>query len=549
MRTPAAGLAWCFGLRHRTGLSLIAVYLLSLPVLVHLPKTHMQPAVQFSLWAPLGFCLLGLMGIFAGADMDLVGTRSGFPNHLFTLPVSNRTLVFWPAALGTLGVGGFWLLFAAVVIVRDHGSGLLWWPACLLAAVTAALQALGWYPSPLPMLRGILIVVCLSVLSLAGALEWANGVTAEVLGCQFLAVIPISGLIAARGVALARSGEYREKAWIIGSAVRDSKAEQALPQRPFSSSFQAQVWQEWRRNGSHLSIFVGVMCVQLTVPLALNPNDVWVPLGISHIEIQRFAELWLLAIPMTALLGSLMGGGVRTIDTLRPDMTLQPFLATRPMSSLSLVGTKAAAAALSIAMSWVVLFVCAAAWLLLPARLGARNGTTGNLLFSNLSAHDAMVLLTVSLGLIILSWSGYVSSLWVTLSGRPWLMNAYPMGMSLVIFGGMAWLVVHLPGHPDLQASLLRLLPKAALLACVLKSLGAVAVITALVRKRLIRQRELAGAALVWLLAAAALFCLLLCQAPPALVSPGRIAVATFLALPLVRLGLAPLALFANRHR
>ena len=357
MRSPAFGLGWMIWRRHHFGLTLFAAYLLTLIIAVHLTSAGLSPSTINALTMPFGGGMLYLLSIFANSDTDLSSTRSGYSYSLFTLPVRTRALIFWPMVYGIATVMTVWIAFAGLVLARIGTGTMLWWPATLLAALAASLQALTWYPIPLPHLRGILAFVLLAALSGLGAWGWANGIAAGRISIIYLAIIPIAAVVATRGVSLARSGESRERAWL------PEREQAGSLQNSFASPAQAQIWLEWQRNGILLPLLTLLICLLFAIPLIRGSRDMGplFPQGISSITGSIAERLWLGCLFLTPLTAMAIGCCPSKAATYRPDLTLQPFLATRPISSLDLVLAKLRMAAMSTLSAWAILLLFLAA--------------------------------------------------------------------------------------------------------------------------------------------------------------------------------------------
>lgn len=552
MHTPAVWMAWSLWRRHRLGLSAFLAYLVAVVVYLRLPSVPSSPVVLMAVCGPLGCGLLYFMGLFASPDADLITAGSTYPGHLFTAPVRTRTLVIWPMVYGTVSVALVWLFFASLVLASTGGSALIWWPAALLAALCTSLQALAWYPLPLPFLRGFLTALVLPGLAGLGGFAWLRGVGAWPLGIAYLALIPLCGLIATRGVTRARAGEARERSWWPATRAHTADAEEptdAVGHRPFASPLRAQLWMECKRNGPILPLYAALLAVLLAIPALLPDSGPWKAIGIGAIEVHTNKLVWLLSLPLTALLAGMAGCCPRKADLFRPDLSLQPFPVTRPLSCLDLVAAKAVMAALSALTAWGILLICLCGWLLLPARDGILQGTIGGLLAHNLPPQAGWGLAALLAAGILVTCSSQVSILWIELLGRQWLVNLYALGIPLLMAATILWSVTNLPEHPELPGQALRLLPHVTVGLAGVKLLVLGGAFTALKKRRLASARTLATVAGVWLLAAGIVFALLLRYAPPGQTSPLSLLAGAVLFLPLARLSLAPLALQVNRHR
>jgi hypothetical protein len=69
----------------------------------------------------------------------------------------------------------------------------------------------------------------------------------------------------------------------------------------------------------------------------------------------------------------------------------------------------------------------------------------------------AVILLAVALP-VLLTWKGLVESLWIGLTGRPWLTNTIAFGFA-ILFGGGTLFGVWVSLHPEWQPFLWSLVP------------------------------------------------------------------------------------------
>ena len=141
-----------------------------------------------------------------------------------------------------------------------------------------------------------------------------------------------------------------------------------------------------------------------------------------------------------------------------------------------------------------------------------------------------------------------IVNLYLGLTGRRWVLaiGTFAMGLAivaLVLLG--CWVAMHPEYHGDLLAAA----PWALGLAAAIKVLLGAWLARIVIRRKLIQawlvQRLLAA----WLLTAAGLAGLLCWLVPDGLAPWHLVAACVVLALPLVRISLAPLALAWNRHR
>jgi hypothetical protein len=593
LRSPALGLAWQLWERHRLGISLLGAYLLALITVANfVPAAYFSKISVFMCAMLFGFGLLYLMGVFTYPDADVAATVSGYPPYLLTLPVRTRDLVLWPMLYGIITVAAGWIVLAQWVILPRGGMVWVWWPAAMLAAILACLQAIFWSPVGLPYMRLVLSLAIIPLLMTIGFTAGQNGTAPAALTAFFLCILPVAYAIAYNGVARARRGDSPEYAWFPERAPRHEALEQSAAQtaishasKPFASGAIAQLWVEWKRNGIIFPLVTIGVCLLYTVPVfmvketaPLSPRAEWAqsfaagrngPLpnpGLGGVELNVWVKTYLLSfLMMTVFFGSIIGGGLRKGDTRKKDLSLHLFLATRPMTDLEMVWIKLKAAALSSLAAWGVMTLFIILWLMAPGKEGGRTGPFLLLLWEFATPEGLILLALCLFGLFAWTWRNQVVSLFVDLSGRSWLVIGYPIFMFVVmtmaVINGTKFVSedAHSPHPHNWQAIALC----AGVILIALKCVLAVWTVQKLRHDQLIKTEVLAKLIGAWLLTAIAVFGLLILfrtQVPgytaffglpdisPAL-ETRNLAFFAILFVPFNRLALAPLSLAWNRHR
>jgi hypothetical protein len=153
------------------------------------------------------------------------------------------------------------------------------------------------------------------------------------------------------------------------------------------------------------------------------------------------------------------------------------------------------------------------------------------------------------LALVTTTWKRLVTSLYIGLSGRPWLVRTH-IGVTLVL------LVVAIPlaqwiGRNTLEIviRIFDVVPQVAAVLVAVKIAAAGWIATRLDRARLIEPRVLVTAATLWLTAVLSLYAVLGWMADTPHIPRHGVLLVAILAIPLTRLSAAPLALASNRHR
>src|SRR5262249_43546791 len=156
-----------------------------------------------------------------------------------------------------------WLLCGGCVL-RPCGFGVpLLWPAALLAAGMAWIQALVWSPFPLPWLRLAALGVLLAGLVAAPALLVELDVGEARLRAGRAALVPRGYAAGLAGVGRARHGAGLDEP----SRAEPVAGGQAAAIHLFSSPLWAQLWLEWRQNRWGI-LFLACMGLVCGVPVA-----------------------------------------------------------------------------------------------------------------------------------------------------------------------------------------------------------------------------------------------------------------------------------------
>jgi hypothetical protein len=433
-------------------------------------------------------------------------------------------------AAGAAAVALFWLALAGLVLRPAGFDAPLLWPAVFLAALLAWVQAITWTPFPLPLLRILTAVPVLG--GLAGGALYAHscGTPPELLLAASAALLPAGWAAAVVGVARARRGDAPAWGW---PALRRRTAA-AAPRRPFASAAAALLWLE----GGRAAFFPFTVALLSLAQAAL--------VGFGAGEGPAVLVGFLIYPPLFAVAAGLSLGNAHPWS-LRA-YAVPPFVAVRPVTSARVVAAKLKAAALATLAAWAVAVAGMAVVLPfspaagLPAEWARRLVETQGL-------KGGVLLALIVLGLPALTWKLVVDQLWVALAGRRWLVVGYGASLPAAVTG-LALMGAAVVQYHETHGALLAAAPWAAGLALLLKLGAGVLVGRALVRRGLVAAATVRRFAAGWVAAAVVLFGLGWWLTPAEVVAPftGACA-AVFLVLPLVRLGLAPLALDWNRCR
>jgi hypothetical protein len=542
MRSPAArAFAWEFGQQHRWGMQLIAIYVLFMVITgmlgIDWALTSDASVERFigTIVLPLTSAVLYLLAVFSfGLSGDLAARQSMYPRRLLTLPVTTAALAFWPMFFG-----------AVAMLVLAQAARLASWPSdaeppywLLLFAplLLAWTQVVTWLSYPVPGLRVVAAVVKLISIDMIAIVAIELKPRESVMAALLAPLLLLAWVVAYAAVARARRGDVPD--W------RDTFAPLAslaglLPRREqFASPLSAQTWCEWRQHGWSLPIGVALVLPFALGLLFLDPTA------------PAFVTISLAVVALTPpIMASFVASTVRRASPRGDDFGLAPFLATRPLTSAALIAAKLRVSILSTLITW--LLVIAAVPLALsmsdtwPVVIERARDLRD---FIGLPRAMAVTVLAV-VALVATTWKRLVTSLYIGLSGRPWLIRTH-IGVTLVL------LVAAIPfiqwiGR-DSRSIVVRILdavPVAAAILVALKMFAAARIVIRLDRSRLIEPRTLLATAAAWLAAVLALYAVFAWIAETPIIPRYALLLLAILAVPLTRLSAAPLALASNRHR
>ena len=557
MRAQAFGLTWYLWRRHHWGfsivfacglvLSLIAQTIpsseasLSNPSMIVFVSSHDLVSHLLIAFSQLLFLGLLVMAIFAHSEANVLSTSSGYPTHLWILPVQTWKLVAWPMLLGTTLVALFWVAIIEFVF-RPRGISAPIWTAAMFASLLTCLQAAFWSSLPVRYLRPILYLVIWPATIAAGVLMEMWKVPEWKIAVAFLSVIPFAYFAAFTGLSRARRGSQEPWQWpALGFANRFSQT-----QKRFASVAQAQFWFERHRDGVLLPLCVFGALTLISLPFFWVRETARLEFSLSNATIGNIeGNVWLLPCQISLILpllfGAIFGCGFRGAGGRQEDTSNNSFLATRPITFSQLAVAKIKTGALSSLAAWSILLFFVSIWLLLPGRDGDLTGPIGILLLNHLTPGVSReLLLNLALG-VLWTWEMQAQgSLIRSMRGRWISLTVAGLYLLVIVFA------ILLFGHPGWYPVLLRILPPFAILAAGLKLLSVGFLSIALYRRKLAHLKNITAGVLIWISLAFCLF-LLLCRMLPTSSAP-NIAAAAVLLLPIVRFIAMPLALERSRH-
>jgi hypothetical protein len=544
MRSPAAAIAWEFRRRHRWGLMALCAYLLALApikLLILGPGQRVEvDDLSFAMvvMVPLTGTFMYFLAVFSfGLSGDLAARQSMYPARMFTMPLTSAALAGWPMLYGSVAMALLWLATRLLAVWPSDVDIPVIWPALLAASLLAWTQALTWMPYPLPGLRVVATVLWLAAIDSVVMLELHYKASEPVMLAILAPHVPLAYFAARFAVARARRGDVPN--WREIFARRGETAD-ALPRRRdhFPSAARAQMWFEWRRVGRSLPAMVGILLpFELALLFIFRETPVLVFETLVGV---------LLTPPFMAAFAA------ATVSKSNPHGSdsygVTPFMATRPLTSASLIAARLKATIGSTLAAWLLVLVAIPLALKLSHTFPLVIAWTGHLVEAAGTPRAVAIVLLGFSALMASTWKQLVQSLYIGLSGREWVVKASVfLALSfLAVIGPLALWIIR---NRAVIAALWNAFPSIlAVLVCV--KLSAAAWIAIRLRdRRLLSDRALIIGAACWDVIVFALFGLLAWILPALLIRRSLLALVAILGIPLVRLSAAPLALAWNRHR
>jgi hypothetical protein len=420
MRSPIAALTWEIFRRNRRTIWVIAAIILSAWVFNLCFASEFRSTVSQNRQLLTINCLLMVasvllvFSVFNYTEFNPQKEWTGFPYRLFALPVTALTLIAVPMLLGVAGVELVYLIWLKLIFTQNELLKPEWF-ACLLGSCMIFYQTILWTLAGFRVLRIIVLgligtsfvgVGFLPFFAQYGSSPWfsENFLIGLLSG---LAVLAFAGAWVC--IVRQRYGGGQRRNWVIHLIERITDA---LPARTkgFGSPAAAQLWYEWRRAGVLLPACIGALLFLVIAPLSWlvrnQPGSaVWI-------------LIWTLAMPI--VLAFPMGKGFSKADFWSRDLGFPPFVAIRPLPTGEMVVIKMKVAALSAAISWLLVLVFLSIWLplwadlapLMMIRIGFWMGYG-----HSMWAEYAISALYVAASALV-TWKLLVGGLWVGLSGN-----------------------------------------------------------------------------------------------------------------------------------
>lgn len=416
MNSPPFAVAWHIWTQHRSGFKISAVSLL-LMVLLWPPilRAFDSPAVFVLASIPVVLVAAYLTNslLFADEPGDL---SSGYPRRMFTLPVSTRTLAFWPMLFTIVAVVGLWLIIAVLIYQRGGYRPPLILPALAFAVVIAWCQAVSWVAFKSPVVHAESIIIGLYIL--LGTPAWL--LTSERLSSNAVILLGFAELamicpLAFLGLVRARRGDH------LSLGLQDlsdafGAATDRLTRQPehFRSAAQAQLWYEdrchaWILKGMSYSLLFTVYGFAMTSPS--RPGN-------------KFTFL----VNLCSLLGTpifmlnMFGSNLGRMQPVRPGWIQKrnpmTFLATRPILTGDFITAVYRLAARCVLHVLLLSLALTTSWVFLKGYAADMAWLVG-LFFSAYPGWKGGVILVLSIALVpVMSWKLLTDNLVLAVTGR-----------------------------------------------------------------------------------------------------------------------------------
>ncbi len=354
-----------------------------------------------------------LMGAFNYTEFSPAREWSGFPYRLFVLPVRTWQLVTLPMLLGVVSVELLYLAWIKLVWTRETIPMPEWLAAVLGASLIFYLTVI-WSLAGFRITRIVLLGLggCGSI-GIAFLPAFNQISPSPWLEEKHLLPVLVAAAIIAYAAALTAVTRQR-----CGGGLRRNQFKllfdrlaDVLPRRRanFSSPAAAHFWFALRRAGLLLPACAALVLVAIIAPYS------W----IYHRDPKATEDILIRILAVPLVLSFAIGKGFVKPEFWSMNLALPPFLAIRPLSSGDFVISKLKVAALSVALTWLIVLGFITLWLSLWANLTHLNEDFDmfrRFLFS--ISWPAVVALSVA-ALMILSWRCLVSGLWAGLAGKP----------------------------------------------------------------------------------------------------------------------------------
>jgi len=339
--------------------------------------------------------------------------------------------------------------------------------------------------------------------------------------------VPLAFLTARAAVSRARRGDVPDWRFAQFRGIGDFLQRR---QEHFSSPARAQAWFEWRCYGRSLPAMVAIL-----LPFELALLFLFSDTPVIIFETLAFVLL------TPSFMAAFVAATVSTSG-------LTPFIATRPVTSASLIAAKLKTALRSTLAAWVLVFAEIPIAIRLSGTSAVVLGWVRDLIKAFGAPRAITMLFLLALMLMASTWKQLVQSLYIGLTGREWAVKA-SVFVALFVLAVMLPLAHWTLTNRKVMAVLWTSFPWIAAVLVSIKLSATVWIVARLHDGRLLSDRTLVLGAICWDLAVLALYGLLAWLLPALLFHHYFLALVAMLTVPLARLAAAPLALVWNRHR
>jgi hypothetical protein len=550
VRSVKAAIAFEFHRRHRLGVYAVAFYLVALAaikayIVSRGIAVHFEDPEQFAIVVvvPMTILFVYSLAVFThGFAGDVAGRQSVYPARMFTLPATNSELAGWPMLYGCVTLVVLWYATRVFVIWPPNIAIPYIWPGVLAAVLMSWAQALVWMPYGFTGARIIAAVVWLTAIDsvvMYGVYfhppEW-------LVTLLLVPLLPLAFLTARYAVARARQGVI--PAWSLWPRTESAENRTAAASSAvsggrgrFRSAAAAHAWFEFRESGLTLPAIVALLLPFELLMLKVAGDTVLV------------VEILLLTVVTPPFMAAFVGASIRKpASSSRDEYGLNSFLATRPLTSAALIGAKLRVSVWSTLITWAIV--------LFAIPLGVRwTGATPAVIqrwervVRFMGEPRAIVFIAFIVLLFMLTtWRQLVQALYVSVSGRDWLMKTY-VGLTLAAVSLLGPVLEWLVKSRNLLHYFWDILPVILAGLAVIKFALAVWLAIRLYHSTLLRDRTLVLGAAIWCVAVLAIYALMRWWLDTDLFPRHIMMLAAILIVPLIRPSAAPLALAWNRHR
>ncbi len=396
------------------------------------------------------------------------GQQSGFPPHMFTLPIRTVHLVSIRSLCGVVVLLSFYCAWSAVIFPAwGIPFPRAWLPAHLLAltCMMVSTQAVIWSLYTFTWMRFLVLAAVLIGLGFLGVVVPSDDfrlMSPGALAGVFIGLTVIAWILAILGVARDRRGE-----WVGWTGKLVSRIMDAVPARRngFTSSARAQLWFEWRRKGFLCSLMFALPIAGALVPLPLGPL----------LNPDRPGS-FLLSVPLWIwMMASTVGQGLAKSEYGSNRHGIGLFVATRPLATGDLVMAKLKGSTLAIFIGLTLATVFAPAtfsaihWLWHPDLEVPSWNEYRQLNQEAINWASQPVIWLLLLGM---TWHSMVSGLSIGLLADSRKITAASF-IGMFVFAGTISAGFWLYNHPDWQPALLPIIGWIAAILAAIKILSA----------------------------------------------------------------------------